>query len=200
MSRTRIRDNPEVRRAQILDEGIRLVGAHGYYGLTVQALAKRCGISNAGLLHYFGSKDQILLALLDELERREAEIMAPIVETALRARAQEGRMALIHMSHVMVERVVGQGSLGRFIIVLQSEALDHTHPAHDWFVERERLTLDLFVSLLEDMPNPRSTARLLYAIMHGLGLQWMRGDGAFNLIEEWERASALILGTGSAAD
>lgn len=198
MNRTRIRDNPEVRRAQILEEGIRLVGQHGYYGLTVQALAKRCGISNAGLLYYFSSKDQILLALLDELERREAEIMAPIVETALQARGPAGRAALVRMTHVMVERVVGQGSLGRFIIVLQAEALDLAHPAHDWFVERERLTLDLFVSLLQDMPNPLSTARLLYAVMHGLGLQWLRSEGAFNLIGEWEQASALILGTGPA--
>lgn len=198
MNRTRIRDNPDARRAQILEEGIRLVGQHGYYGLTVQALAKRCGISNAGLLYYFSSKGQILLALLDELERRETEIMTPIVEAALQSPVGEGRTALARMIHVMVERVVGQGSLGRFIIVLQSEALDHTHPAHDWFVERERLTLNLFVSLLQDMQNPQSTARLLYAVMHGLGLQWLRTDGAFNLIEEWEQASALILGASSA--
>ncbi|HEX7853553.1 MAG TPA: TetR/AcrR family transcriptional regulator [Sphingobium sp.] len=201
MNRRRIRDNPEVRRAQILEEGLKLVGKHGYYGLTVQALAKQCGISNAGLLYYFSSKDQILLGLLDELERREAELIAPVVDAALLATGGEARRsALTRMMRAMVERVMGQGSLGRFITVLQAEALDHSHPAHDWFVERERLTIDLLASLLEEvLPHSRSAARQLYAMMHGLGLQWFRTDGAFNLIEEWDRASGCILGAGTAA-
>ncbi len=161
MNRSRTRDNPDVRRAQILEEGLKLVGDHGFYGLTVQALAKRCGISNAGLLYYYGSKDKILLALLDELERRETEIMAPAVEAGSLTKGGEARRAsLVDILHLMVSRVVGQSSIGRFIIVLQAEALDHTHPAHDWFVERERLTLDLLTFMLEDvLPHPRSVAR-----------------------------------------
>ena len=64
--RKRVREDPKVRRSQIVDEAIRIIGEYGYYGFTVQALAERCQLSNAGLLHYFGNKDDLLLALLDE--------------------------------------------------------------------------------------------------------------------------------------
>ena len=74
--KTRTRENPAIRRAQIVDEGIKIIGERGYNGFTIQALAERCSMSNAGLLHYFESKDALLLSLLDEIERREIEIVA----------------------------------------------------------------------------------------------------------------------------
>jgi AcrR family transcriptional regulator len=62
-----------VRRAAMLDEAICMLGEHGFNGLTVQGLAERCAISNAGLLYYFAAKDELLLAVLDEFELRERE-------------------------------------------------------------------------------------------------------------------------------
>jgi len=61
------REEPSLRREQILDETIRILGEQGYHGFTIQELAKRCGLSNAGLLYYFGSKDLLLIAVLDEI-------------------------------------------------------------------------------------------------------------------------------------
>jgi AcrR family transcriptional regulator len=61
----------DIRRSQIVDEAIRIFGALGNCDFTVQAPAERCDLPNAGLLHYFGSTDSLLLALLDEIERRE---------------------------------------------------------------------------------------------------------------------------------
>lgn len=57
----------------MLDEAICMLGEHGFNGLTVQGLAERCAISNAGLRYYFAAKDELLLAVLDEFELRERE-------------------------------------------------------------------------------------------------------------------------------
>jgi len=51
--------NPEVRREQILEEAISILGRLGYHGFTIHELAERCGLSNAGLLYHFPSKDQL---------------------------------------------------------------------------------------------------------------------------------------------
>lgn len=180
----------------ILDEGIRALGEHGFNGLTVQALAKRCGISNAGLLYYFGSKDEILLAVLDELERRETELIAPVI-AAMANRANTPAAAwtaAIEVLRTMAGRFMAQAAQTRFAVVVHAESLDQTHPAHAWFNERERLTLDLFASLVtEIVPHPQSTARQLLGLMQGLGLQWLRADKSFDLLEEWNRAVAVLL-------
>ena len=77
----RSRDKPEIRRPSILDEAIRVIAERGY-GFTVQELAQSCGLSNAGLLHQFPSKERLFLAALEEIEAREAQFMSPLVRAA----------------------------------------------------------------------------------------------------------------------
>jgi len=76
-ARVRTRVDPNVRRQADSRRGDPpSSGKLGYHGLTVQELAKRCGLTNGGLLHYFGSKELLLVAILVERDRREAEIIS----------------------------------------------------------------------------------------------------------------------------
>jgi AcrR family transcriptional regulator len=196
MPKLRVRQNPQARRAAILGEATRMLGQHGFNRLTVQGLAERCAISNAGLLHYFASKDHLLLAVLDEFELREREVMTPLVEAceACVPNSPEAWRGMIDLLECMVARFTQRLELARLLFVLQSEALDCTHLAHDWFRQRETLTLDLFASLLGGfVPDPAATSRQLLVAMHGLGQHWLRQDMTFDLIGEWRGLAALIL-------
>ncbi|MBB5685916.1 TetR/AcrR family transcriptional regulator [Sphingobium boeckii] len=194
-SRIRVREDPVVRRAQIIEEGIRLIGLHGYNGFTVQALATRCGISNAGLLYYFGSKDALLLAFLAELERQDRELLEPLVARAIgRGDAPSSRTVVIALLRTVASRFTESPALGRFAVMLQCESIDPSHPAHDWFLSRETMAFDMFVSLVTGLtPDPQSTARQLVALMNGLAQQWLRADRPFDLEIEWEKAVTAIL-------
>lgn len=187
---------PQARRAAILDEAIRMLGEHGFNGLTVQALAQRCEISNAGLLYYFGSKDDLLLAVLDEFEQRERAVVTPLVEVIEKCHDDsELRWAsVVGLLRQMVARFAERPDLARFLFVLQAEALDTTHLAHSWFREREQLSLDHYSSLLTSLvPDPVSAARHLIAMMHGLAQHWLRQDMGFDLPGEWEKMSRSVL-------
>jgi AcrR family transcriptional regulator len=61
---------PGARRAA--DQAIRIIGQRGYAGFGIQELAQRCQLTNAGLLYHFGSKDRLLIALLEDRDRRDA--------------------------------------------------------------------------------------------------------------------------------
>lgn len=185
----------EMRREQILDAAIRIVGERGYYGFTVQELAQRCGISNAGLLYHFASKDQLLLCMLQEFERRETEAVAPLVALADEELGRgEGASALLALLRTMVERASHQPQIGRLYMTLQAETLDPSHPAHQSFRGRETATLDLFARLVAPyVAEPRSAARQLLALMDGLGQQWVRENEAFDLATEWDRAVRTVL-------
>lgn len=202
MSEAKRKPKIQPRREKILDEAIRMLGEHGFKGLTVQALAERCDISNAGLLYYFRSKDDLLLAVLDEFEAREREALKPLFERieAHRGDPEQTWLAIVELLHEMVARFASKPDLARLLYVLQAEALDHTHIAHDWFGKREDMTLELLTSLLDRfVPDATATGRRLAASMHGLGQHWLRRDMSFNLLEEWRALSALVLAPQEAA-
>ncbi len=64
------------RRRQILDEAVLVIGRHGYYGFSIQDLADRCGLTVAGVLHHFRTKVGLLVALLEDRDRRDVEVAA----------------------------------------------------------------------------------------------------------------------------
>lgn len=204
MKKTRIRENPVVRRAQIVDEGIKIIGERGYHGFTVQALAQRCKMSNAGLLHYFESKDKILLSLLDEIERRNIDILSGDISESLDA-LERGTIPgpiVYQILGAVVSNFAKEPEIGRFLTVLQAEALDQEHPAHAWFKATERETLELFELLVTVLGiDPAPKARQLLAQLHGLQLQWFRSDLKFDISEEWGEALQILLPIdGMAAD
>lgn len=51
-------------RATILDQGLRLVSQAGLDGLTIGSLAEATGMSKSGLFAHFGSREDLLLAVL----------------------------------------------------------------------------------------------------------------------------------------
>ncbi|NUP32203.1 MAG: helix-turn-helix transcriptional regulator, partial [Streptomycetaceae bacterium] len=55
----------EDRKQLILDATQRLVVRHGWRGITLAQIAREAGVSPAGLLHHFESKEQLLHAALD---------------------------------------------------------------------------------------------------------------------------------------
>ncbi|HEX7871611.1 MAG TPA: TetR/AcrR family transcriptional regulator [Sphingobium sp.] len=191
----RVRDDPEVRRALILEQAIGLIGERGYHGFTVQELARRSGLSNPGLLYYFPSKSAILLAVLQELETRAARDMAPLV-TAVQDGLGEGggRAAVLALLRAMIVRSVSQPELCRLLAALQIESLDPSHPAHGWWQRREAVVLSLFGGLLSPfVADAPSVARQLLALIDGLCLQWLRAGQAIDFVVEWDRALARLV-------
>ena len=198
----RVREDRLTRRAQLIDEAIRLIGKHGYHGFTIQALAGQCGLTNAGVIHHIGSKDQLLLAILDEIGRREGERIAPMIASvALGVQGgAEGRASSMAVLREMMVWVLANPEQARFLAALQAESMDPGHPAHRWFGEREIETAELFSRLVSrEGPVPANTARQLIALMYGLVMQWLRSGQTFDLLAEWEQAIAIALQASGAA-
>jgi AcrR family transcriptional regulator len=171
--RKRTRDHPKVRREQIIDEAIRILGQRGYHGFTVQDLAERCGLSNAGLLYHFPSKEQLFVAVVQELEQRQIKALAPLIAVIQRDECTGVPLtAVIDLLDTMVSGGGTEPELARLYAVLQSESLDEEHLAHESFRTRESAVLDLFSKLVAPyVAEPHSTARQLLALSDGLRLQ-----------------------------
>lgn len=184
------------RRDQILNETLRIVGERGYHGFGIQGLAERCGLTKPGLLHHFGTKEQLLIALLNDRDaRHEAELSALFLAGYdAAASPQEQKEMLRRSFRAVVERNLEHPELVRLQAVLRAEAINPEHPAHAYFAARELASLErLTMRVAAFSPEPQSTARQILAMMTGFYEQWLREGESFDLLAEWDRALKALL-------
>jgi AcrR family transcriptional regulator len=62
----------ERRRKELLDGVIDALAQGGVGGRSLREIAQKVGTSHRMLLHHFGSRDELLLAVVEEVERRQA--------------------------------------------------------------------------------------------------------------------------------
>lgn len=68
------------RRAEILAEALELMAEHGYHGASLRDLAKRLGISQPSLYHYFASKDELVEQIIEAYSGRMFEGRPDLVQ------------------------------------------------------------------------------------------------------------------------
>jgi AcrR family transcriptional regulator len=63
------------RRQQLLDAVVKEVAVRGIGDRSLRDVAAAVGTSHRMLLHHFGSRDELLLAIVDEVERRQRALL-----------------------------------------------------------------------------------------------------------------------------
>ncbi len=83
-TKKRVRKTKAVRRREIAEAALRIMAKHGYYGASVERIAKAVGISNSALYQHFHNREDVLLAASDILgEQAHDWIIAPEGANAL---------------------------------------------------------------------------------------------------------------------
>jgi AcrR family transcriptional regulator len=72
------RPRDEGRRRQLLNELIDAFADGGIGGRSLREVADVLGTSHRMLIHHFGSRDELLLAIVEEVERRQAATLADL--------------------------------------------------------------------------------------------------------------------------
>jgi AcrR family transcriptional regulator len=170
------------RREEIVEAAMALFAAHGYRGTTIAQVAERVGMSDAGLLHHFPSKEHLLLAVLAHREERDIERMR-----SARADSATPLDALIELCR----RNAANPHIVQLFTVIAAESLDGAHPGHDAFVTRYRerrrgaarglARAQADGHLRADVDVDRLAAQVL-AMYDGLQLQWLRDPEEVDMV------------------
>jgi AcrR family transcriptional regulator len=165
----------DARRARILNIALQEFGENGYRGTSLARIAERAELTQAGLLHHFRSKQELLTAVLDLRDRMDAERLD------LASQPEGGEPALRALA-TLVEHNARQPGIVQLFSVLTGEAVTTDHPAHGWAQERYRLLVTTIATALRhgvasgelraDV-DPDACARQVMAMMDGLQLQWL---------------------------
>jgi AcrR family transcriptional regulator len=182
------------RRRLIIDETVRIIGEKGYHGFSIQELAQACGLTNGGLLHHFGSKDQLLVAVLRDRDRRDEEAISAEIGLAGELGEDVPLDIIVQALRAIVARDAIQPELMRLYAMLRAEALNPAHPAYDYFESHEAAALEIFGAVLSPhVTDGVAAARQILALMKGLELQWLREKRGFDLVDAWDRSIASLL-------
>jgi AcrR family transcriptional regulator len=159
----------EDRRQRILAVAQRLLARNGSRGTTLGQIAQEAGVSPAGLLHHFESKEQLLHAVLDARDQDDltnANLSGDILEQL------EG----------VTERFRQAPSLIGMFTVLLMENLDPEAPLHGRFLRRYRDTVGI---IAEGIRRGQSAGRYrtdvdpavkaveIVAFLYGMETSWL---------------------------
>lgn len=165
------------KREEILERALEVIAREGYRGASVKELADAVGLSQAGLLHYFDSKEELFTAILrkrDEVDSAGFGLVDPDAAADVGA-LREGYLGVIrHNADVP--------GLVHLFARLSVDAADPEHAAHEFFIERGRSLRELFTAAvaakqasgeLTDRVDAQTMARLFQAVADGMQVQWM---------------------------
>ncbi|MCX5561384.1 TetR/AcrR family transcriptional regulator [Streptomyces sp. NBC_00038] len=157
------------RRAEILKIALEVYQSSGRQGPTLRSIAAAVGVTEAAVLHYFDSKDDLLVAILEERDRTYGETYD--------LATPDGVLALM-------EHTIGTPGLVKLFVDMSAAAADPQHPAHRFMRRRSEELADLGAQMLG--PGHEWQTRVLVAAMDGLQLQWLR-DPTVDVVGDLKR-------------
>ncbi|GAS97884.1 transcriptional regulator, TetR family [Mycolicibacterium canariasense] len=137
-----------LKRGEILTAALAAYDEHDGAGPSMKAIAARVGLSEQGLLHYFGSREALFTAILAERDRvyRQTYDVGKPIEDLLEA----------------VRLQVQTPGLSRLYVAMAATAADPQRPPHRYFTEHfKTLTEDIEKMLLVQPDSLTSPAQAL---------------------------------------
>jgi len=159
----------EDRKQRILAVAQRLLTRNGWRNTTLAQIAGQAGVTPAGLLHHFESKEQLLHAVLDARDAdddshadRAGDLVSQIAQVADR----------FHRAPEL---------LGTFTVLLVENVLPDA-PLHDRMLARHREAVDIVAELIRNGQadgryrrdiDPAIKAVEILAFVHGMETTWL---------------------------
>jgi AcrR family transcriptional regulator len=158
---------------EILDAAFEVFSESGYKGATLKKVSEKVGLTEAGILHHFASKEILLMEVLSYRNR---------ISEDLYESTSPGDRHFLEGWYKIIEHNLSHPSKVAFFVVMSAEATNKNHPAHLYFKERYFNLVQTLEKnfknfqkrgLLKPDVNPRDLAIELVALSDGLQIQWL---------------------------
>lgn len=165
------------KREEILARALEVFAEKGYRKASLREIAESVGLSQAGLLHHFSSKEELFAEVLrkrDEVDSGGAGLQTDWTD------AFDGLAGIVRHN----AQVPG---LVQLYATISAEAADPDHPGHAYFVDRyativggleQHIRAEQQAGRVRADADPRVLARLAVAVADGMQVQWMLDETA----------------------
>lgn len=163
------------KREEILSSALEVIAREGYGGASVKAIADAVGLSQAGLLHYFDSKEELFTEILRKRDEADALSWRPASGPAPLDEMRDEFLALVRHNRDVP-------GLVQLFSRLAVDATDAGHPAHGFFLQRSAALREVLGDAVRagqadgrvsDLIDAETLARMVQALADGMQLQWL---------------------------
>lgn len=171
---TRTRPATLRKRTEILKAAVEIFGNKGSTNGTLADVAEQVGMTHAGVLHHFGSKQNLLLEVLAYRDQAD-------VQDLDEKHIPGGPELFLHLVRTAFINAQRPGIVQAYT-VLSAESITDDHPARAYFEDRytvlRREITEAFHELcaqqgVSDTETVAAAAASILAVMDGLQLQWL---------------------------
>jgi len=182
------------RRHEILTAAVEVFSSAGFHKGSLRDVAERTGLSQAGVLHHFPSKNHLVEAVLTW---RDDESRQRFIEGV-----DEGRGTVRALIDLVEYNQRETPQLVELYATLSAEATSPDHPVHHYFVRRYAWVVRYVRGAFERMAeagelrpgvDPDSAARCMVALMDGLQIQWLYDRRSVDMAAEVRRYVQSVL-------
>jgi AcrR family transcriptional regulator len=175
------------RRQEIVAAAVEVFGTVGYNKGSLREVAELVGISQAGLLHHFPSKEHLLEAVLTWRDDDARALMGDPFPTGV-----DLLRGMVELARFNAQRP----QLIELHVIVSGEGSSAEHPLHDYFVRRYEYVFDLLKAAFDEAaqrgelrPGVDSavSARAVIALLDGLQLQWLLHRDQVDMAAELRR-------------
>lgn len=149
---------------RLFQTAARLFYQHGYRAVGVDTIAAESGIGKMTLYRHYPSKDDLILAFLDDSDQEFWEYFEHSTQAAGSPRAK-----LLAFFQSLQAYVTGPECYGCPFMNFATEYPDRSHPAHQRSLRHKQKVLERFTQLAQDAgaPDPGQLAGALLLVMDG---------------------------------
>ncbi|NNH08794.1 TetR/AcrR family transcriptional regulator, partial [Cellulomonas fimi] len=163
------------RRAEILRAAAHTFGTKGYKTGSLAEVAEQVGITHAGVLHHFGSKEQLLVEVLEYRDKEDVrDLEGQHIPGGLELFRHLVRTARMNADR----RGIVQG-----YTVLTGESVTENHPARAWVTDRFHVLRGEIADAVVEVGGgsvptdvAQRAASAIIGVMDGLQVQWLLDD------------------------
>ncbi|HWE14632.1 MAG TPA: TetR/AcrR family transcriptional regulator [Solirubrobacteraceae bacterium] len=190
-SRPALRERYDRRRQEVVYEAAKAFARHGYDRTTMQELAATMGLATGALYHYFSAKEQLLMAICDQLMEPLLEQTSRLLEEPAPAADQLRALVRLWVQHVVEHR--------DHMLVFQQER-HLIESGERWAkIRASRKAFERLVGTLLERPPLRTDARLALLALLGMvnhTAQWYQPRRDLTPEQIADGYVALLLGSG----
>ncbi|CAM3467733.1 TetR/AcrR family transcriptional regulator [Isoptericola cucumis] len=159
-----------VTRRAIIAEAAEAFAEKGFHGASLRGIAREAGVDHATLMHHFGNKTALLLAVIEWHDAQDAATSLPAMDFTV-----EG---VVDAFVGVAERNRATPGLVQLLSTLSAEAGREGHPARAALQQRHQVLVDVFAAIIrlrrdegavdDDGLSPEVHAALIVSTWEGL--------------------------------
>lgn len=179
----------------ILDAATDLISKYGFYGTSLERVAEQTGMSKQNLLYYVKNKNNLMTLVISERYDETSEMMERYKLHTIGNPNYEGPLTLPEYYRIIARANAKRPVFVKLFNVVNAEALEPSHPAHDYFQHRDERICERIISNIDwKIPpgvNLQQTVRVCDSAMDGMQIKWLR-DTSVPLLDLWAQCEETL--------